>query len=119
MGVDLSLHVLADYGPYAVASFRLNRDRDLFPQIECILKPLGGGFQLQNGSWCALSDGERPPECEDRELGWLFKDSYGTPIRYCLGSDLAAFAKQEGLNGSILAFIASNYATNKIVAFFH
>lgn len=118
MGVDCTLYVLADYGPYAVATFKLNRDCELFPTLERAAKSLGGGFQLPNGAFCAMSNGSRPAECEDRELGWLFKDSYGAPIRYILGGDLPA-RDDDGLNARVISFIRANYPDHKVVVFLH
>lgn len=117
MGVDCSLFVLTDYGPYTEAAFRLCRNRNLWPQLEGKCRRLDRAFQLPHGSWCGFSDGTRPDGCEGRELGWLTKDPYGTPVQYLLGSELPEL-DDDSLNARVFRFVRESYPAHKVVVFF-
>lgn len=118
MGLDCTVFVLEDFGPYVAASFNLRR-ANFGPFFE-----LGGTsldmLQLPNGSWCDTQEQIRDSidELEDRELGWLHEDSYGSPLKSYAPEQL------KGVDGStfnvaVFQFIAEHYPDRRVVLFWH
>jgi len=88
MGVDATLFVLAGYGypaalqsadhvAYAVASFALRQDRDLWPVLDTIPAAVDHPCVLRvpQGSRSCYRDGTRPSDQDDRGWGYLHADT--------------------------------------------
>ena len=125
MGVDATIFVLAGNGfdniEFTEASFRLVRNRELWPLLEAM--PARGEpcvLCLPQGAWSGYSDGTRPAEAEGCELGYLACDSYNNPLRLYDVRDLPdggddVYAK----NAAIFALIKATWPERQVTIVWH
>jgi hypothetical protein len=120
MGVDATLFVVADYGPYIEHTFSLARERDLWEELnEIPVVGTYGSLQLPQGSWCWFAGETRPDEYEDNECGWISDDNYGSTLAKRKGAHFAGVTSTSALNRAILAFIVEHFSGKTVVIFWH
>jgi len=120
MGVDCTLLVLAQYGPYVAHTFSLNRDCQLWEILEGIVGTHSDrelpDIQIALGAWSNYG-GEIPDGYEDREPGHIQNDIYGNSLRSFKGRHLAGVESGYGLNTAILKMVADHFGDHDVVLF--
>lgn len=123
MGIDCTLFVVAGYSrdtAYAAMTIELNRERDLWRKLEALpSEKKWSRIQVPRGSWVTYSDGTKPADQDDRELGYLFTDSYDAPLRSVRSGDLRSVTSEYPSNASALAFVADQYPDHDVILIWH
>lgn len=126
MGVDATIYVVADYSSgewvYGSATIELRRRRDDWPVLEALpVTRTCRRIQIQRAAFCRLGDGTKPRR-DDREVGYLFGDSYRPDggFRIYRVSDLSAAAGRiSEANRGIVDFVCRQYPDHEFIIIWH